>query len=153
MRETYQETWMSLDHMPAVMEIEQSSFDWPWKVNDFKKCSVVNNCKSVVVTNHADRVVGYTVFELNDTQIDIINLAIHPTFRRQGLASGFVNQMIKQVKKHKRRHSITLEVRERNLAAQLFLRSLGFRAEVIMRQYYEETDEDAYLMVHDKRRR
>ncbi len=45
-----------------------------------------------------------------------------------------------------RRTRITLEVRETNLAAQLFFRTQGFRAVNVLRNYYEDTPEDAYLM-------
>ena len=39
-----------------------------------------------------------------------------------------------------------LEVRETNLPAQLFFRQLGFRAVSVLRDFYEDTTEDAYLM-------
>ena len=45
-----------------------------------------------------------------------------------------------------RRIRITLEVRETNLAAQLFFRSRGFRAVSVLRSFYDDTPEDAYLM-------
>jgi ribosomal-protein-alanine N-acetyltransferase len=45
-----------------------------------------------------------------------------------------------------RRSRITLEVRETNLPAQLFFRTVGFRAVSVLRQYYADTPEDAYLM-------
>jgi ribosomal-protein-alanine N-acetyltransferase len=39
-----------------------------------------------------------------------------------------------------------LEVRETNLPAQLFFRSLGFRAISVLKDFYQDTTEDAYLM-------
>ena len=45
-----------------------------------------------------------------------------------------------------RRNHIGLEVRETNLAAQLFFRAVGFRAVRVMRDYYEDSTEDAYFM-------
>jgi ribosomal-protein-alanine N-acetyltransferase len=47
---------------------------------------------------------------------------------------------------HDRRSRIQLEIRETNLPAQLFFRTLGFRATSVLRQFYEDTPEDAYLM-------
>ena len=41
---------------------------------------------------------------------------------------------------------ILLEVRETNLPAQVFFRSHGFRAVSVLRDFYEDTTEDAYLM-------
>jgi ribosomal-protein-alanine N-acetyltransferase len=45
-----------------------------------------------------------------------------------------------------RRNKILLEVREQNLPAQLFFRNQGFRAISLLRGFYLDTDEDAYLM-------
>jgi [ribosomal protein S18]-alanine N-acetyltransferase len=45
-----------------------------------------------------------------------------------------------------RRDRILLEVRERNLPAQLFFRSLGYRAISVLKDFYEDSTEDAYLM-------
>ncbi len=45
-----------------------------------------------------------------------------------------------------RRNRILLEVRETNLDAQLFFRTEGFRAVSVLRDYYEDTPEDAYVM-------
>ena len=45
-----------------------------------------------------------------------------------------------------RRSRIMLEVRETNLAAQLFFRENGFRAVSVLRSYYADTPEDAYMM-------
>jgi ribosomal-protein-alanine N-acetyltransferase len=45
-----------------------------------------------------------------------------------------------------RRNRVLLEVRETNLPAQLFFRSCGFRAISVLRDFYEDTPEDAYLM-------
>jgi ribosomal-protein-alanine N-acetyltransferase len=37
-------------------------------------------------------------------------------------------------------------VRETNLPAQLFFKAAGFRAVTVLRAYYEDSPEDAYLM-------
>jgi ribosomal-protein-alanine N-acetyltransferase len=45
-----------------------------------------------------------------------------------------------------RRTRVTLEVRETNLPAQLFFRANGFRAVSVLRNFYQDTPEDAYAM-------
>jgi ribosomal-protein-alanine N-acetyltransferase len=47
---------------------------------------------------------------------------------------------------YQRRTRVMLEVRETNLAAQLFFRSMGFKAITVLHEFYEDTPEDAYLM-------
>jgi ribosomal-protein-alanine N-acetyltransferase len=56
-----------------------------------------------------------------------------------------VAKLISKLSSH-RRTRITLEVRETNLAAQLFFRTQGFRAVRVLRSYYEDSGEDAFLM-------
>jgi ribosomal-protein-alanine N-acetyltransferase len=56
-----------------------------------------------------------------------------------------VSKLVGKLSSH-RRTRITLEVRETNLAAQLFFRAQGFRAVRVLRAYYEDSGEDAFLM-------
>ena len=56
-----------------------------------------------------------------------------------------INKLISKLSMD-RRNRILLEVRETNLDAQLFFKDLGFRAIPVLRDYYEDTTEDAYLM-------
>ena len=56
-----------------------------------------------------------------------------------------VGKLISKLSSH-RRTRITLEVRETNLVAQLFFRSQDFRAVRVLRGYYEDSGEDAFLM-------
>ncbi len=45
-----------------------------------------------------------------------------------------------------RRTGITLEVRETNLGAQIFFRQSGFQATNVLREFYDDSTEDAYVM-------
>jgi [ribosomal protein S18]-alanine N-acetyltransferase len=56
-----------------------------------------------------------------------------------------VAKLISKLSSH-RRTRITLEVRETNLPAQLFFRKQEFRAIRVLRAYYEDSGEDAFLM-------
>ena len=56
-----------------------------------------------------------------------------------------INKLVSKLS-HGRRNRILLEVRETNLAAQLFFRTAGFRAITVLRDFYDDTIEDAYLM-------
>ena len=58
---------------------------------------------------------------------------------------GCTAKLISKLSSH-RRTRITLEVRETNLPAQLFFRAQGFRALRVLRGYYEDSGEDAFLM-------
>ena len=56
-----------------------------------------------------------------------------------------VSKLISKLSSH-RRTKITLEVRETNLTAQLFFSRQNFKAVRVLRGYYEDSGEDAFLM-------
>src|SRR5262249_23385369 len=89
--------------------------------------------------------VGFMIYELHKAKLHILNFAVHPDWRRLGVGSQMVAKLIGKLSSH-RRTRITLEVRETNLAAQLFFSKQGFRAIKVLRAYYEDSGEDAFLM-------
>jgi ribosomal-protein-alanine N-acetyltransferase len=56
-----------------------------------------------------------------------------------------VAKLVGKLSSH-RRTRIALHVRESSLSAQLFFRVQGFRAAEVVREYFEDTAEDAYVM-------
>ncbi|MGQ9576097.1 MAG: ribosomal protein S18-alanine N-acetyltransferase [Thermoguttaceae bacterium] len=136
--------WMIRRDMPEVLAIEQQSFEFPWSEEDFLRCLRQRNCIGMVA-EHDERVVGFMVYELNKTRIHVLNFAVALDHRRCGIGRQMISKLIGKLSSQ-RRTRITLEVRETNLAAQLFFRANGFRAVSVLRNYYTDTPEDAYLM-------
>jgi ribosomal-protein-alanine N-acetyltransferase len=130
--------------MAEVLEIEQHSFEFPWSEDDFIRCLRQRNCIGMVA-EHGDRVVGFMIYELHKNRLHILNFAVHPDFARQGVGQQMVRKLVSKLSPQ-RRNRIMLEVRETNLAAQLFFKKLGFRAISLLREFYEDSPEDAYLM-------
>jgi ribosomal-protein-alanine N-acetyltransferase len=92
-----------------------------------------------------DRVVGFMIYELHKNKLHILNFAVHPLARRTGIGGQMVAKLVNKLSTH-RRQKITLAVRERNLAAQVFFRVHDFRATRVLRNYYEDSGEDAFQM-------
>ena len=136
--------WMIRRDMPAVLAIESSSFEFPWLEDDFIRCLRQRNCIGMVA-EHEERIQGFMVYELHKTRLHILNFAVAVGLRRHGVGSQMVQKLLGKLSLQ-RRTRILLEVRETNLAAQLFFREHGFRAISILRDFYEDTTEDAYLM-------
>lgn len=136
--------WMIRRDMPEVLEIENSSFEFPWSEDDFIRCLRQRNCIGMVA-EYDERVVGFMIYELHKNQLHILNFSVHPEFRRRGIGRQMAAKLIGKLS-HQRRNRILLEVRETNLAAQLFFRDEGFRAVTVLRDFYDDTTEDAYLM-------
>jgi len=136
--------WMIRRDMPEVLQTEQQSFEFAWTEEDFLRCLRQRNCIGMVA-EHGEKVVGFMIYELHKAKLHILNFAVHPGWRRQGVGAQMVAKLISKLSSH-RRTRITLEVRETNLPAQLFFSRQNFRAVKVLRAYYEDSGEDAFLM-------
>jgi [ribosomal protein S18]-alanine N-acetyltransferase len=136
--------------MPEVLDIETGSFEFPWSEEDFIRCLRQRNCIGMVA-EYDERVAGFMIYELHKSRVHLLNLAVHPDFRRHGIGESMVQKLIGKLS-HQRRNRILLEVRETNLSAQLFFRRAGFLAVSVLHDFYDDTQygkEDAYLMQYD----
>jgi len=130
--------------LPEVLRIEQESFEFPWTEEEFYRCLRQRNCIGMVAECE-NRVVGYMVYELCKTRIHLLNFAVAPEHRRRGVGLQMIQKLVGKLSAQGRTR-IVLEVRETNLPAQLFFRACQFRAVAVLRNYYADTPEDAYLM-------
>lgn len=143
--------WMIRRDMPAVLDIENVSFGAPWPEEEFIRCLRQRNCIGMVATDGpstcpASPVVGYMLYDLHHDRIDVINFAVAPQHRRQGVGRAMIGKLRGKLSPLRRRR-ITLHVGESNLGAQLFFRAMGLRAVGIARGAYDHRfagDEDAY---------
>lgn len=138
--------WMIRRDMPEVLGIENESFEFPWTEEDFIRCLRQRNCIGMTA-DHDNRILGFMIYELHKTRLHLLNFAVAEEWRRRGVGTQLVQKLIGKLSGQRRRR-ITLEVRETNLTAQLFFRNNEFRAVTVLRQYYEDTPEDAYIMQH-----
>jgi ribosomal-protein-alanine N-acetyltransferase len=138
--------WMIRRDMSEILRIEQQSFEFPWSEDDFVRCLRQRNCIGMVAECE-DQIVGFMIYELHRMRLHILNFAVHSNFRRLGIGRQLTSKLISKLS-FQRRTRILLEVRETNLDAQLFFRASGFRAVSVLRDFYEDTVEDAYLMEH-----
>ena len=136
--------WMIRRDMPEVLRIEHDSFEFNWTEDDFLACLRQRNCIGMVA-EHDNRVVGFMIYELHKTRLHILNFAVAPAYRRLAVGAQMIEKLINKLSQQ-RRQEIVLEVRETNLAAQLFYQSQGFRAVRVLRNHYADSAEDAYVM-------
>ncbi|QDV44352.1 ribosomal-protein-alanine N-acetyltransferase [Stieleria neptunia] len=136
--------WMIRRDMPSVLAIEQNCFEFAWTEEDFIRCLRQRNCIGMVAEKD-DEIVGFMIYELHKNRLHILNFAVHPDQRRHGVGNSMCSKLFGKLS-HERRNRIMLEVRETNLDAQLFFKNLGFRAISVLRDFYDDTVEDAYLM-------
>lgn len=136
--------WMIRRDMPAVLAIEDSSFEFPWSEEEFIRCLRQRNCIGMVAERD-DQVVGFMIYELHKNRLHLLNFSVSPEARRCGVGTAMMEKLAGKLSTE-RRNRIMLEVRETNLEAQLFFKTFGFKAISVLRDFYEDTTEDAYLM-------
>lgn len=138
--------WLIRRDMPEVLDIESTSFEFPWSQEDFISCLQQRNCIGMVAELDGE-VVGYIVYEMGRSDFHVLNLAVRPDVRRRGVGQQMIAKIVSKLRQGQRTE-VRLEVRETNLAAQLFFRRLGFQAVSVLKDFYEDTVEDAYSMMY-----
>ena len=134
--------WATQRDMPAVMEIENHSFENPWIIEQFQR-HLRRPPGIMLVAEKADRVVGYVLYEINQFGVDIVNIAVHQDYRRQGVATEMIMHLKRKLEPGRRTH-ILLDVHEAALDAQLFFKAMGFLAVFVIPKFYED-QADAYM--------
>lgn len=139
--------WMIRVDMPAVLQIERASFEYPWREGDFIHCLRQRNCIGMSALRD-DVLVGYMIYELHRERLQLLSLAVLPDARRHGVGTIMIDKL-KGKMSSQRRTRITTEVREGNCAGHLFLKSNGFMATDVVRDFYDDSPEDAYVFQYE----
>ena len=129
--------------LPHVIAIERRAFPTPWSlamfVLELSKTSGV--CLAAV---SGGRLVGYLICSRYETVWHVMNIAVDPERRREGVASALLGELYARVGDEQARY--TLEVRRTNLGAIHLYEREGFRAAGLRRRYYQDNGEDALVM-------
>ncbi len=136
--------WMIRRDMTEVVETEHESFTHPWTEEEVLRCLRQRNAIAMVAEEE-HRVVAHMIYELQKTKLQILTFAVHPRFRRRGVGSQLLSKLTDKLSSD-RRTRITMDVRETNLPGQLFLSEQGLEAKTVLRGFYDDTGEDAYVM-------
>ena len=138
--------WMIRRDMFAVMDLERRCSLNPWTEDYIVACLRQRNTIGMVIEDEDENVIGYMVYQLYKYRLRVLNVAIDPDYQRQGHGLALICYLIAKLSPD-RRNRITVDVRDGNLPAQLFFKSLGFRAVAVLKDMYADCDDDAYLMV------
>jgi ribosomal-protein-alanine N-acetyltransferase len=132
----------------TLLAIENQSFQFPWPRQFFQ--SELNQPHSITLIARRrhptlGEIVGYIIFWFVFDEMHILNLAVSPRLRRQGIARGLLNEAFRLAETHTIK-TVWLEVRPSNKKALSLYESLGFKLIMTRRLYYRETGEDALIL-------
>lgn len=144
--------WIITKHLPEILEIENSSFEFPWSYDDFVYKLRSKNIIGMNALDENEEIFGYVFYELFKNDIQILSLAVKESKRRKKIGSFLIDSLKYRLSSSKKRDSIFTNVRESNLDSQLFFKSQGFLAVDILKEYHDEelTSEPAYRMQYNE---
>ncbi|HAV43482.1 TPA: ribosomal-protein-alanine N-acetyltransferase [bacterium] len=132
-----------------VAAIEEASFSDPWQDSTFYNELYHGDISKFLIAQMDKRVVGYIGMWFIGDEAHIVNIAVHPNYRRQGIGTKLVMALFDEIRK-KGIERITLEVRASNIIAQQFYKKFDFQEIAIQEKYYRDTHEDALIMWKDR---
>ena len=131
-------------YLNRIIEIEKFSFLSPWSQNAF--IEEIGNSISYLWGLAVDKILaGYICFWMYDSEIQLINIAVHPQQRKKGFGHYLLKRMINEGISRGMRN-VWLEVRPSNIVAKNLYRRLGFEELGRRPGYYRDTNEDAIIM-------
>ena len=138
---------LELSDLNAIEVIEQKAYPTPWSRSMF--ASELAKPSSICIgAFRGSRLCGYMIISRYVDAWHVMNVAVAPGHRRQGIASLLLNRLFELTAGRSRR-GYTLEVRVSNAGAIKLYEELGFRARGVRRGYYTDNREDALIMWND----
>ena len=141
---------MKKEYIDDVYEIDKLSVPIPWSKSSIEE-EMNNMLASFLVAKEDEKIVGFAMCWFIMDECHIGNIAVHPDYRKKGIASKLLDELLKGCKEHGTNY-ILLEVRSSNASAQNLYKKYGFKELVIRKKYYKNPDgtyEDAIIMDKD----
>ena len=135
---------MNPGHVAQVAELEKLCFSDPWSEKSVA-FELENNLSLWLVSEDGDRIAGYVGSQTVLDETDMMNIAVHPDYRRRGIAEALVDALVLELKALGSR-CLTLEVRASNEPAIKLYEKLGFEQIGKRPRYYRNPREDALIL-------
>ena len=129
---------------PRLAELERICFSDPWSPASLRE--MVSAAHTVgLVALVGDAVAGYAIARWAADSGEILNLAVTPKHRREGIAAHLIDALLEELRCRKVRE-VFLEVRESNGPARALYKAKGFGVAGMRRAYYRYPTEDALVL-------
>ena len=135
---------MNADHVVQVAELEKLCFPDPWSEKSIAS-ELSNKLALWLVAEEDGRVAGYIGSQTVPDESDMMNVAVHPDYRRRGIAEALVVALCDALREQGS-VSLTLEVRASNEHAKALYQKLGFEQVGRRPNYYRNPKEDALIL-------
>ena len=140
---------MRLKDVEQVAALEKATFARPWSRESFRQELTRNVAARYLVAEEEGRVIGYAGAWIILDESHITNIAVAEEARGRGVGRKLTKELM-QILSNLGASYATLEVRVSNTRARNLYESLGFLSVGKRKRYYEDNNEDAYLMVCER---
>lgn len=135
---------MKAQDVPEVAALEKVCFCDPWSEQSIAS-ELNNRLADWLVAEIDGHVAGYIGSQTVLDMTDMMNIAVAPDFRRQGVAEALVCALVSRLKNNGV-IGLMLEVRVSNAAAIALYHKLGFSQVGRRPSYYRNPKEDALIL-------
>lgn len=135
---------MNASHVSQIAELEKICFSAPWSERSIAS-ELDNKLSCWLVAVEGDQVAGYIGSQTVCGETDMMNVAVHPSHRRKGIAEKLILALVEELKGMESR-CLTLEVRASNVPAIALYEKLDFSEIGRRKNYYRNPKEDALIM-------
>ena len=139
---------MTLADVDGVAAVEAATFPKPWSREAFA-AEMRNVAARYLVAEQAGRIIGFAGAWLILDESHITNIAVLKEHRGQGVGRALTAALLQYLSNLGAAYT-TLEVRRSNAVAQNLYESLNFIRLGVRKRYYEDNNEDAFIMVCDR---
>lgn len=140
---------MVSEDIEQVSAIETTVFSDAWSMEGFYDSLKNENSILLSAVDEQERIVGYCCLYGVLDEGEIVNVAVHPKFRQQGIGEMLMKALIKAARS-RGMNQFYLEVREGNHAAQQLYKKMGFAIVGVRKNFYEKPVENALVMFRDE---
>lgn len=135
---------MALEDVPQIAELEKICFSDPWSGQSI--ASELENPLSLWLVACDDGVIaGYVGSQSVMGWADMMNLAVHPDYRRRGVGEALVSALESGLSGNGV-SVLTLEVRQSNENAIALYKKMGFEQVGVRPGYYRHPKENALIL-------
>ena len=137
---------MKIEHIPAVLHVEQSAYSHPWTQGNF--IDSLASGYHMPAWFQDEHLLGYLVAMRGADEVHLLNITVAPGFQRRGWGNQMLQTLIDWARE-RGAHAIWLEVRASNRGAIALYQALGFEHQGERKNYYPlalNQREDAVIM-------
>lgn len=135
-------------HTAQIAALEQICFSDPWPEQIIAH-ELENELSLWLCAIDGDTVAGYIGSQTVLGEADMMNVAVSPAYRRQGIGRALVLALCETLKTQMQATVLILEVRDSNAAAIALYEGLGFTQIGLRKNYYQHPKEDARILRKD----